>query len=110
MTADRHDTTDAALDQWLQDAGTPQLPDALMARVLAGRARGWFTGLMGGWQGVGGLLAATCAGFWIGLSPPDYLPQAALTLLVAEQVDETAEPVEVLAYGWVEDEGTDIDG
>ena len=77
MTADRHDTTDAALDAWLQDAGTPQVPDALMARVLtdglamqpgpggvaaAAPRRGWLAGLLGGWQSVGGLVAATCAG------------------------------------------------
>lgn len=100
------------------------MPDALMARVLAdgmamqpapggvvaAPARGWFAGLLGGWQSVGGLVAATCAGFWIGLSPPQYLPQAALTLLVADQVDVTADLTEVTAYGWVEDEGTDIDG
>ena len=50
------------------------------------------------------------AGFWIGLSPPQYLPQAALTLLVADQVDETTDPAEITAYGWVADEGADIDG
>ena len=125
MTADRHDTTDAALDAWLQDAGTPQVPDALMARVLtdglamqpgpggvaaAAPRRGWLAGLLGGWQSVGGLVAPPCAGFWIGLSPPQYLPQAALTLLVADQVDETTDPAEITAYGWVADEGADIDG
>ncbi len=31
---------------------------------------------LGGWGGVGGLVAATAAGVWIGISPPELLPDA----------------------------------
>ncbi len=121
--------TDAALEALLQDARRPQLPDGLMSRVLdAGlaaqpapggtsapvsrwqRLTGAMTGAIGGWQGLGGLVAATCAGFWIGINPPQYLPDVALSLLGADAVFETTDTAEVTAYGWVVDEGNDIDG
>ncbi len=31
-------------------------------------------GVIGGWQGLGGLVAASAAGVWIGLSAPAFLP------------------------------------
>ncbi|ASM72852.1 hypothetical protein SULPSESMR1_02049 [Pseudosulfitobacter pseudonitzschiae] len=117
--------TDAVLDAWLQDVPPPPVPDALMARVLdaglaAQPAPGGFaapvplwqrlTRMLGGWQGMGGLAVATCAGFWIGISPPQYLPDAALSLLGVDAVFETADTTEITAYGWVVDEGTETDG
>ncbi|UOA26571.1 hypothetical protein DSM107133_01273 [Pseudosulfitobacter sp. DSM 107133] len=120
--------TDAALDALLQQTQAPQVSDTLMAQVLeAGLAhqpapggatpapapaRLWqrLTDALGGWQAMGGLVAATCAGFWIGVSPPQYLPDAALSLLGEETVYETTDTSEVTAYGWVVDEGTEIDG
>ncbi|MCL6283953.1 hypothetical protein M3P21_10465 [Ruegeria sp. 2012CJ41-6] len=33
--------------------------------------------LLGGWAGMGGLVAASAAGVWIGLAPPEFLPDPA---------------------------------
>ncbi|EEE36418.1 hypothetical protein RKLH11_251 [Rhodobacteraceae bacterium KLH11] len=64
------------------------LPDALAVRIetdaeavrLARSApkarrvwRQWIA-LIGGWQGMGGLVAASAAGVWIGFSAPTFLP------------------------------------
>lgn len=63
--------------------------DDLMARIMADAARlqpkplviatkapppkpGWFASL-GGWPALGGLLAASATGFWIGVTPPEGL-------------------------------------
>ncbi|WP_370400838.1 hypothetical protein [Sulfitobacter sp. JB4-11] len=67
-------------------AAPPQVPDALMARVaadaraqmppqrgVAARAKRWIA-LLGGGPGVGGLIAATFVGFWMGLAAPEILP------------------------------------
>lgn len=70
---------------------TPQPTDALMARVLADAAGGpapqravsrpglWaqLCQALGGWPAVGGLAAATVAGIWIGIAPPDGLENLA---------------------------------
>ncbi|SLN49130.1 hypothetical protein TRL7639_02712 [Falsiruegeria litorea R37] len=71
------------------------LPDALAARMLAdaaqvqtdGRTNGAKTPVatrpgvwaqlragLGGWTGMSGLATACAAGVWIGLAPPDFLP------------------------------------
>lgn len=36
-----------------------------------------FQASIGGWPAVGGLAAASAAGLWIGLAPPDFLPDPA---------------------------------
>lgn len=36
----------------------------------------WFRDLMGGWVGMGGLVAACATGIWLGFSPPSALPDA----------------------------------
>ena len=33
--------------------------------------------MLGGWAGLGGLAAASAAGVWIGLAPPEFLPDPA---------------------------------
>ncbi len=43
----------------------------------------WISGI-GGWQGLGGLLAASAAGVWIGFSAPSFLPDPA-DLLVNQE-------------------------
>lgn len=65
--------------------------------------RRWVDGL-GGWQAIGGLAAACCVGFWIGLSPPEGVVDAGALLLGAESVpyDEAAE---ISAFGWDPQEG-----
>jgi hypothetical protein len=76
-------------------ADAPQVPDALMARVLADaaaeqrrpRPRTWMVDLLGGGFGISGLITATCVGFWIGLAPPAGLPDLGGTLLGTAQGD-----------------------
>lgn len=46
-------------------------------RGIAGAALGLvqqFMRALGGWPALGGLAAASAAGVWIGVSPPDFLP------------------------------------
>ena len=66
--------------------GAGDVPDDLMARVLADAVRempsprpaaapgGGFlaslSDLLGDWRGMGGLAAASCAGLWLGVAPP----------------------------------------
>lgn len=76
-----------------------QLPDALSARMLADAAQVqagfaspapeaaqvplspgiWrqMLALLGGWPAMGGLAAACAAGVWLGVSPPEFLPDPA---------------------------------
>ncbi|WP_072793703.1 hypothetical protein [Cognatishimia maritima] len=82
--------TDDALDALFAEAAdfAPTPSDALMARVLADAEafqpaaaepmarrsqRSWrvFLDVIGGWQGAGGLVAATLAGVWIGFVGSD---------------------------------------
>lgn len=60
---------------------------------VAGPARGWrgLLALLGGWPALGGMVAATVAGFWVGLAPP-----AGLTALAAEA---TGQVVDLGIYG-----------
>ncbi len=47
------------------------------ARSVAGAASGLvqqFMRVLGGWPALGGLVAASAAGVWIGVAPPDFLP------------------------------------
>ena len=55
------------------ELGHRMLADAARVQPIApARPRLWahLTGLIGGWQGMGGLVAACAAGVWLGLSPP----------------------------------------
>lgn len=107
------------VDQMLAEAGRDRFdpPAALSARVLA-QARalqpgltpvrrapvGRFLDSFGGWQAVGGLLAASCVGFWIGISPPAGIVDPGALLLGVDVIhfDETAE---MSAFGWDPQEG-----
>lgn len=111
----------AAVDALLKTArdAPADVSDALMARVLAD-AEGFrpvmapprqpgiwerLADLVGGWQGMGGLVAATCVGVWIGLSPPDALPDAGAYLLGYETVELMTSTAELTSFGWdVEEE------
>jgi hypothetical protein len=110
----------AALDKLLENAARNcDVPPALIRRVLDDAAAlqprkrqtsifpRWRSILasLGGWPAVGGLVAATCAGFWIGVSPPVFLPDAgALVFGTAEDFS-----YEIVAddagFGWVLEEG-----
>ncbi|WP_373635276.1 hypothetical protein [Yoonia sp. SS1-5] len=85
------DPNDKWLDAILDDArdARPQVPDALMARVLADAAaahappepvmsnapRGWaaIAQLLGGMPALGGLATAAVAGLWLGIAPPPVI-------------------------------------
>ncbi len=103
-------------------AQKPEVPDALMARVLAdaeavqpkagaqpvaSRASPWeqLRAALGGWQGMGGLAAATCAGFWIGVNPPAGLPDAGAFLLGVQSEQVVSESAAVTGFGWDLEEG-----
>lgn len=136
MTASDKNTADLnmdALDASLSDARADNAlhpSEAFMARVLD-NALGqqpmphlstpstpspWWhqiTAMIGGWQGMGGLVAATCAGFWIGISPPEGLPtqfEALLNLessqaLFVNSVDGEADGGALIGFGWDIGEG-----
>lgn len=86
---------------------TDRMSEPLMARMVADAARvqeeraahdvlrpegtrpGFLTQLLsaiGGWPAMGGLVAACAAGVWIGLSPPEFLPDPT-NLLTTTQSD-----------------------
>lgn len=103
------DTEDAFLEAHFATARRlgGQMPAALEARMLAdaaavqavraapvpGARRGAGLGLLGqliralgGWPTMGGLAAACAAGVWIGVAPPDFLPDP-LGLVVQQNSD-----------------------
>jgi len=83
------DTAVAALDPLA--APTPR-PEAVWTQIAT-----W----LGGWGGVGGLIAATAAGVWIGVSPPAVLPDAAAFFSTTAS--------EVSGFGvWVDVDRTDL--
>ncbi|MGC3939455.1 hypothetical protein ACOTTU_16745 [Roseobacter sp. EG26] len=119
-----HDDDDMTqVDRLLKAArdGEPDLPSGLMARVLADAdaiqsqparppmpARPLWARLseaLGGWQGMGGLVAATCAGVWIGFSPPASVPDAGALILGYEAGVEESSTAELTSFGWDLDEG-----
>ncbi|WP_254428647.1 MULTISPECIES: hypothetical protein [Ruegeria] len=86
---------DMKLDQLFAQArqARPELPDDLAVRILtdaetvrldrmkpADPPRSVWARLLdgiGGWQSMGGLVAASAAGVWIGFAAPDFLPDPA---------------------------------
>ncbi|SPH17182.1 hypothetical protein DEA8626_00698 [Defluviimonas aquaemixtae] len=82
----------------------PEASDALMARVAADAVREMprarpagpslrsrFLDVIGGWQGIGGLMTATAAGLWIG-----YAGLADPAGLVTDTWSDAAERVELM--------------
>ncbi len=110
MDENVNDTELEALFQQAR-ATAPQMPDGLLARVLsdaetmqpAPPRRGWqavFSAL-GGLPGMGGLITASCLGFWLGVAPPTGLPDLAGTVLGIENTLEADINVSTLtAFGW----------
>jgi len=99
-------------------ATPPTVPDALMARVLSDAVtvqprsrRGWRAGwrALGGAPGLGGLVTATCVGFWLGVAPPASLPDYSGQLLggadTAALTAETYAETEPSGFGWDFEEG-----
>lgn len=82
----------------MREDGDKAVPDDLMARVLADARQvqnrparvpdasrpGPFAALadlLGGWRGMGGLVAASCAGLWLGIAPPAALDEMSAGLV-----------------------------
>ena len=59
----------------------------------------------GGWPALGGLAAATCAGFWIGFSPPAAIPDAGSLLLGGEDITLDDSMADLSGFGWDIEEG-----
>ncbi|WP_299830760.1 hypothetical protein [uncultured Roseobacter sp.] len=122
MKKQDNDAETEALDAWFDAARAhpPEVPQALMARVLADAdvlqptqdrhdvvrlgLRAWVADLLGGWQGMGGLVAAATAGVWIGWSPPETLPDAGALILGYESAEVMSTTAELTSFGW------DLDG
>lgn len=106
------------LDALLASSQAPAPSQDLMVRILhdalaeqpvpmAGQRRSWmarFAPLIGGWQGLGGLVAATCAGLWIGISPPDNLPEGLSAFLNVQDMTVQQDPG-LNGFGWDLEEG-----
>lgn len=103
--ADGHgaEPSPAFMAQVMQDALTHQ-PVVVPVYFTKSRWRQVMSAL-GGWQGMGGLVAATCAGFWIGINPPDTLPVSMGALLNLEMVYGEADTDALTGYGWDLEEG-----
>lgn len=114
MTKSEH--SDDALEALFAEARShpPALPDRVLARVIedarrlqpssaGNRMRGWWR-MLGGLPGLGGLVTATCVGFWLGVAPPEGMPDLADQIL-GQQVmaDETAP--DLSGFGWDIEEG-----
>lgn len=115
---------DDALEAMFQSARSspPAVPAALMARVLADAqetqpvpAQGIWRTLwhsIGGSRGLGGLVTATLVGVWIGVAPPDQIPDIAASFLDGEYTAaDTSNDVQqddltdATAFGWDIEEG-----
>ena len=123
MTQDSKDN-DAGLDGLFARAAeaAPDLPEGLEARVIADALRmqsdlaeprrphrrstlSRILSNIGGWPAAGGLAAATCAGFWLGFSPPASLPDAGNLLLGGDAVAGYDDIAELSGFGWDLGEG-----
>ena len=75
----------ALADRMMADANRMQHGAARMARAQRGPGLlAQLAGALGGWYGAGGLVAAGAAGVWIGLAPPEMLPDPGAYLLNAD--------------------------
>lgn len=97
----------------IQD-GSQDVPAHLTQRVLADAARvqplqeqnqlrkrfgSRFLDAIGGWPAFGGLAAASCVGFWIGVSPPEGIIDPA-NLFLPTGVEAYNDPAELTGFGW----------
>lgn len=101
MTMTETDTHNAELDLLFKAAqqDRAQIPDSLSHRMLQDAARvqadilqpvavqrvrvsRWrqLQDILGGWPGLGGLVATCAIGVWLGFSPPDTLPDPFLMM------------------------------
>lgn len=96
-------------------AHSVDVPDHLMARVMKDAQnlqppparmgwRGWFN-VIGGLPAIGGLITATCVGFWIGFVPPDGLSDLAGLVSGVQDYTELDAASDVDGFGWDIEEG-----
>lgn len=115
---DRDQKGEDRLEGLFQEARAepPGVSDALMARVLADAEavqpkaglRGWrgWVAAFGGLPALGGLVTATCVGFWLGVAPPEGLPDLAAVVLGTDTLAEEALDAPGLSgFGWDIGEG-----
>lgn len=120
---DRNNIQSDLADQMLRRAAQENdVPQDLMARVLreAAEEQGRFTtssqqptqswmsqlwSAFGGWAGAGGLAAASCAGFWIGISPPAGVADATEVFFGAYDFQTLDETGDLTGFGWDLGEG-----
>jgi len=93
-------------------AAPARMPDALSARIVADALahqpkKPLLTRLLaaiGGPAGLGGLVTATVAGFWLGVAPPvDGIDP--LTFISGVEMDAGDEYTDIVGLGWYSDEG-----
>ncbi|MDF1727015.1 MAG: hypothetical protein P1U53_04605 [Sulfitobacter sp.] len=116
MMTEHDKISDAELELLFEEARAepPRMPPGLMARVLAEaeieqpalRGSGWrdWLSILGGAPGLGGLVTASAFGLWLGMAPPDALPDVAGLFLDATGT-ETLEGTELWNDGgWIAEE------
>ena len=115
---DKEQISDDALEALFEDARAtpPEVPAALMAQIMADAEnampapapqgwRGWLAAL-GGLPALGGLVTATCVGFWLGVAPPVGVPDFAGQVLgVDAALEDDFETPGVSGFGWDIGEG-----
>ncbi|MEX0347863.1 MAG: hypothetical protein AB3N15_00425 [Paracoccaceae bacterium] len=75
----RDDMPDGLAARMMDDADRIQQDHLVVTDPVRSRPCLWdqLQSLLGGWAGMGGLVAASAAGVWIGLAPPEFLPDPA---------------------------------
>lgn len=74
---------DHLADQAVQSLATPEF-----SQDASGLSWLKLRDLLGGWRGLGGLMAATMTGVWLGLAAPDVLIEQVSTWDTAWSIDE----------------------
>lgn len=78
----------------------PAPPVPLLARGLGARLLHRFSPRKGAFGVLGGVIAATCVGFWIGFHPPAPLLEVSLPGLEPLDADEVWDGAELSGFGW----------
>lgn len=127
MNKSGRDVDDLALESLFDAARAdpPRVPEVLMARVIADAQtfqpniartkwqgwqgwQGWLRAI-GGLPALGGLVTATCVGFWLGVAPPEGLPDLAGQVLGQQDSTALETATALTGFGW-DIEETNADG
>ena len=101
---DSADLPAGLMDRMLNDAAQTQRTFSNAAQVRPALP-GWFVQMrqtLGGWPGLGGLVAACATGIWLGFAPPSILPDP-FDLVGVMQSDVNIFDVDDLAAAWIEE-------